>query len=143
MSKKNVSDEKKIVVKSLIDAGASYRKINEVTGVSLGLITKIKREFEGNKELVAWYRDNRLDVLRKAQLDNLALQEAIRQSVTEEELKNWTPDQKARWYQVLGTDYGIKFDKERLEAGESTENVSVIVSYIKELKKKRMKEYGI
>ena len=114
MGKKTISDDKKVVVKSLVDAGTTYRKINEITGVSLGLITKIVKEFESSQELIEWYKKNKINVLMKAQLDNLALQEAIRQSITKEQLKNWTPDQKARWYQVLGTDHGIKFDKERL-----------------------------
>ena len=137
MGKTTISDDKKVVVKSLVDSGTSYRKINEITGVSLGHITKIVKEFESSQELIDWYQKNKLNVLMKAQLENLALQEAIRDSITEDQLKKWTPDQKARWYQVLGTDHGIKFDKERLERGQSTENVSVIIEAIKVLKKKR------
>ena len=132
MGKTTISDDKKVVVKSLVDAGTTYRKINEITGVSLGLITKIVKEFESSQELIEWYKKNKINVLMKAQLDNLALQEAIRQSITKEQLKNWTPDQKARWYQVLGTDHGIR--------GQSTENVSVIIEQIKEIKKRRMEE---
>ena len=135
--KKLISDEKKVVVKSLVDAGMPYRTVNEVTGVSLGLITKIVKEFEANRELVEWYRGNKVNILLKMQVDNLALQNAIRGSVTEEELKGWTPDQKQRWFMALGTDFGIKYDKERLESGQSTENVAVIVGAIKEWKKKR------
>ena len=137
MGKRTISDDKKVVVKSLVDAGTNYRKINEITGVSLGHITKIVKEFESSQELIDWYQKNKLNVLMKAQLENLALQEAIRNSITEDDLKKWTPDQKARWYQVLGTDHGIKFDKERLERGQSTENVSVIIEAIMDLKKKR------
>ena len=140
MGKKTISDDKKVVVKSLVDAGTTYRKINEITGVSLGLITKIVKEFESSQDLINWYQKNKLNVLMKAQFENLALQEAIRNSITEGHLKKWTPDQKARWYQVLGTDHGIKFDKERLERGQSTENVSVIIEAIMDLKKKRMEE---
>jgi transposase len=137
MGKRTISDDKKVVVKSLVDAGTNYRKINEITGVSLGHITKIVKEFESSQDLINWYQKNKLNILMKAQLENLALQEAIRNSITKVDLKKWTPDQKARWYQVLGTDHGIKFDKERLERGQSTENVSVIIEMIKDLKKKR------
>ena len=140
MGKKTISDDKKVVVKSLVDAGTTYRKINEITGVSLGLITKIVKEFESSQDLINWYQKNKLNVLMNAQFENLALQEAIRNSITEDDLNKWTPDQKARWYQVLGTDHGIKFDKERLERGQSTENVSVIIEAIMDLKKKRMEE---
>ena len=140
MGKRTISDDKKVVVKSLVDAGTNYRKINEITGVSLGHITKIVKEFESSQELIDWYQKNKLNVLMKAQLENLALQEAIRNSITEDDLKKWTPDQQARWYQVLGTDHGIKFDKERLERGQSTENVSVIIEAIMDLKRRKMEE---
>lgn len=140
MGKKTVSEDKKVLVKSLVDAGLNYRRVSDITGVSPAYIVKIVREFESNREFVEWYKRNRTAILQKAQMDNLALQEAIRDSVTEEELRKWTPDQRARWYQVLGTDYGIKYDKERLERGESTENVSIIVGAIMELKRKRQRQ---
>jgi transposase len=139
MGKTTISDDKKVVVKSLVDAGTNYRKINEITGVSLGHITKIVKEFKSSQDLINWYQKNKLNVLMKAQFENLALQEAIRNSITEDDLKKWTPDQKARWYQVLGTDHGIKFDKERLERGQSTENVSVIIEAIMDLKRRKLK----
>jgi transposase len=136
MGKRTVSDDKKVVVKSLVDSGMSYRKINEVTSVSLGLISKVVKEFEGNQELIEWYRENKAGVLAKAQLDNLALQNAIRESITVEALEKWTPDQKARWYSALGINFGIQFDKERLVLGESTENVSAIIKIIDEIKER-------
>ena len=143
---KKISKNKKVVVKSLIDSGMTYRQVNEVTGVSLGYIKKIIQDFEGNREFIEWYQKNKADVLIKAQLDSLALQEAIRDSLTEDDIKKWTPDQKARWYQALTVDHGVKFDKERLVSGESTENVHVIVGAIKALKRKnreqRMRELG-
>ena len=135
VGKKEISEDKKVVIKSLVDAGTPYRKIMDITGISLGYITKIVKQFESNQDLIDWYKENKLQVLMKTQMDNLALQEAIRDSVTADEIKKWTPDQKARWYQVLGTDYGIKFDKEHLEKGESTENVGVIIEMIKRIKK--------
>ena len=140
MGKRTVSDDKKVVVKSLVDSGMSYRKVNEITGVSLGFIGTIVKEFEASRELVSWYEKNKSNVLLKAQLDSLALQEAIRNSITGEDIKKWTPDQKARWYSALGVDYGIKFDKERLQSEKSTENVSVIVEMIKESRKRIREE---
>jgi len=32
MDKKTISDEKKVVIKSLVDTGTTYRKIKEITG---------------------------------------------------------------------------------------------------------------
>jgi hypothetical protein len=134
MGKRTISDDKKVVVKSLVDAGMPYRKVNAVTGVSLGLIGKIVREFEANRDLVQWYQKNKLELLQKAQAENLALQQAIRDTLTEDEIRKFTPDQKARWFAALGVDHGIKFDKERLQAGMPTDNIAIIVKQIKELK---------
>ena len=134
MGKKTISDDKKVVVKSLVDSGMPYRKVNEVTGVSLGLIGKIVRQFEADRDLIEWYQKNKVELLRKAQVENLALQQAIRDTLTEEEIRKLTPDQKARWFAALGVDHGIKFDKERIQSDLSTDNVSVVVKMIKQLK---------
>jgi hypothetical protein len=134
MGKRTISGEKKVVVKSLADTGMPYRQINEVTGVSLGLISKVVKDFESDKGLIDFYRKNKLELLQKAQVENLALQQVIRDTLTEEEIRKLTPDQKARWFGVLGVDHGIKFDKERLQSDMSTENINIIVKHIKELK---------
>jgi len=137
MGKKTISDDKKVVVKSLVDSGMPYRKVNEVTGVSLGLIGKIVRQFEADKGLIDWYHQNKVELLRKAQVENLAIQQAIRDTLTEEEIRKFTPDQKARWFGALGVDHGIKFDKERLQSDMSTDNIAIIVKHIKELKERQ------
>lgn len=134
MGKKTISDDKKVVIKSLVDSGMPYRKVNEVTGVSLGLITRIVKEFEASKGLIEWFQKNKLELLQKAQAENLALQQAIRDTLTEDEIRKFTPDQKARWFGALGVDHGIKFDKERLQQDMSTDNVSLVVKRILELK---------
>jgi len=137
MGKKTISDDKKVVVKSLVDAGNTYRKTAEIMGVSLGAIHKIIKEFESDRELVEFYRDNKADILLKAQMKNIALQQAIINSLSDDDITGMTAREKARWFQVLGTDYGIKFDKERLERGESTENLSVFHELVKHVRDKR------
>jgi hypothetical protein len=140
MGKRVFSDETKILVRSLHDSGLGYRKIGELTGVSLGLIGKIVKSFDANKDLVTWYEKNKITLLRLAQLDNLAIQEAIRNSITAEEIQTWTPDQRARWYSAAGLSFAILFDKERLQADMSTENVNIIVRQIRELKQAEAEE---
>jgi hypothetical protein len=70
MGKKRFSNDTKILVRSLHDSGLGYRRIVELTGVSLGLIGKIVKSFDANKNLVTWYEKNKIELLRKAQLDN-------------------------------------------------------------------------
>ncbi len=140
MNRKNtVSDTKKVVVKSLVDAGLPYREISETVGVSLGYISEIVKEFEASKELVAWFKQNKSDILLRAQAENLALQDMIRKTVTPEEIVTWTPDQRQRWFSALGINFGIVYDKTRLEGDLSTDNLSVVVKTIKEVKE-RMRE---
>lgn len=126
MPKRSVSDEKKVVVKSLVDYGMKYDEVQEITGISRGYITRIIREFKSNEGLVDWYRKNKGKLLSAMQFENMALQDALRRSLSDAEIENLTPDQKQRWFTALGTDFGIKYDKERLEEGLSTENVAGI-----------------
>jgi len=140
MGKKTIPDDKKVVVKSLVDSGNSYRKTAEIMGVSLGTIHKIAKEFDADRDLVEFYRNNKSDILLKAQMNNMALQQAIINSISDEDIKRMTANEKARWYQVLGTDHGIKFDKERLERGESTENIAHIHKVAKEIRDKRRRK---
>ena len=129
--KAKFTKETKAIVKTMADADISYKEISDTIGISQGHIRNIIKQFESNQELIDWYQKNRLSVLQKAQLDDLAIQDLIRSLITPEEIQKMTPGQKAQWFTAVGTDFGIKYDKERLEKGESTENVAVVVGYIK------------
>jgi len=121
--KGRVSREKKLMIKTLADAGTPYRKIQEATDVSLGTISKVVREFELDKPLVDSYKKNRADILAHDQL-------VYRSHITEDKLKKAS----AKDLELMRC---MAYDKERLERDESTENVSVIVAAIDDLKKRR------
>jgi transposase len=125
LGKKTISDEKKAVVKALADSGVSYRKIQEIIPVSLGQISNIIKEFESNRKLVEYYKKNRADLLAFDQL-------TYRSYITKEKLEKAS----ARDLELMR---GITYDKERLTRGESTENVSVIIEAIEDLKRRRAK----
>lgn len=126
MGKKTISDEKKAVVKALADSGMPYRKIQEIIPVSLGQISNIIKEFESNRKLVEYYRRNRADLLAYDQI-------VYRSHITPEKLEKTS----ARDLEIMR---GVTYDKERLERGESTENVSVIYQAIVDLQKRRAKD---
>lgn len=134
MAKSTISRTKRTVIKSLADSGMGYREIAQTMNVSLGSISSIVREFESNRALVEWFKKNKVDILVKAQHDDLNLREIIRRSITPEQVATWTPDQKQRWYSALGIGFAVMYDKTRLESDQSTENVSVIVNMIREVK---------
>ena len=131
-----ISEEKKVVVKSLVDSGMPYRDIRKVVGdISQGYISLIVKEFETSKPVVEWYKKNKADVLLKCQVDDLELQSAIKQTIKYSDVEEWTTEQKQKWFSALAIDHAIKYDKERLESGQSTENVGVVVKAIHEWKK--------
>ena len=121
-----IPDDKKVVVKSLVDAGMPYRKIQEITSVSPASITNIVREFEANKELVEYYKKNRGDILAHDQM-------LYRSYITPEKLEKASA-------RDLETMRAIAFDKERLERGQTTENVGVVMYQMIMEYKKRKKE---
>ena len=94
------------------------------------------------------YRLNRVEVLAKGQVkrQNLALRiidDLHRSMDGAEGTKKLTNHEKVNALRALDGGFGILYDKERLEMGESTENVAVIVGAIKDLKRKREREYGL
>ncbi len=125
MGKKTISDEKKAVVKALADSGMPYRKIQEIIPVSLGQISNIIKEFESNRKLVEYYKKNRADLLTFDQM-------VYRSHITPEKLEKTS----ARDLEIMRS---VAHDKERLERGESTENVSVIYQAIVDLQERRAK----
>ena len=128
MGKKTISDEKKAVVKALADSGMPYRKIQEIIPVSLGQISNIIKEFESNRKLVEYYKKNRADLLTFDQM-------VYRSHITEEKLEKAS----ARDLELMRA---VAFDKERLQRGESTDNVSIamaIKEYAQDLQR-RIKE---
>ena len=140
MPKKTIPDEKKLVIKSMVDSGMSYREIQKVIpDVSTGAISKIAKKFESNKELVEFYRKNRADILADLQRLKVEKQHLILKSLTEAEIKSMKSMEKFKAVVALDTGMGIDFDKERLERGQSTENVHVIYEAIVALQKKRAK----
>lgn len=101
----------------------SYRKIQKIVPVSLGHISNIVKEFKSNKGLTAYYKKNRADILTYGQI-------TYRNYIAPEKLKKAF----ARELELMRC---TAYDKERLERGESTENVAVILDAIMDLKRKR------
>jgi hypothetical protein len=113
---------------------------------SLKALEKAKAGFEKlfsfSREMVGTFRGNRAEILAAAQAADLRLQDAIRETFTDDVVKTLSPGEKAKLFQVLGVDFGILYDKERLELGQSTENVSLLVKHIKEIQQRKWKERG-
>ena len=98
----------------LRNKGLTYEEIGNMLGRSKVTIFQRLKPFKK-------HIDN-LEAIKKYKADTLAVyQSAILDSLTEADLK------KASAYQKVGM-YGILYDKERLERGQSTGNLSINVT---------------
>ena len=90
------------------------------------------------KAAIEEFKVNRGDVLAAEQMQNLDLQARIRKTklgdISDEDLEKWTQGEARAWFKVLGVDFAIKFDKERLERSESVDNVNKVLDMIGKIK---------
>ena len=126
MGRSKFTEEQKILAKSMIEAGKKYKDVQAIIKdgdgkpISLGKISDIVKEYEANKPLVEAYKANRADILAHDQM-------RYSKHITEEKLAKTS----ARDLEVMR---GIAHDHERLERGQSTENVHYIVQAIRSIK---------
>jgi transposase len=94
----------------LLSKGLSYEEVSKIFNVSRpALIQQVNKYFIDGVELNI-YKTYRADILASKQMQ-------ILKSLTEEDI------QKASPYQKVGM-FGILYDKERLERGQSTQNIA-------------------
>ena len=94
------------------------------------------------RELAEKYRLNRAEVFVGAQRDRMELAERILATMTDAEVQKMKPSEKSTMLKALDVGTAVLYDKERLEKGESTENVAVMIDAIKRIKRKRTEQYG-
>jgi hypothetical protein len=93
-------------------------------------------------EVADIFRSGRLNILSAQQAKMTALARTVLDTFDEKTVKDLKVQDRIRLLYTLTWCFGVTFDKERLEAGESTENVGVIVKYIKEIQEKRRQGRG-
>src|SRR3990170_6339025 len=89
------------------------------------------------------FKRNRANIYAREQAEAIKIQQTIRHyHFTKEQIQTLEKKEAIILYDQLRRDQKDKFEQERLERGESTENVAVIVAAIKDLKKKRSGNNG-
>lgn len=81
------------------------------------------------------FRANRAQVLAHEERVNIYLQNVVRNKFTKDKIDEMKDRDAISLFDSLSKDGKAKFEMERLERGESTENVAVIVAEIKRLKR--------
>jgi hypothetical protein len=105
-----------------LNHGLTYEQIAAIQGTSKQNIHRKIKHLLPTKETDE-YKNNRADILAHTQL-------RLIKALTDDKIKKMQP-------RDIIVSYGILYDKERLERGESTENVSIITQAISDLQAKR------
>ena len=83
------------------------------------------------------FKANRAEILVYEQAQDIKRQQLIRDEIlVREKIKTMPDNALVSWFEKLGRDQDRKYMQERLEKGESTENVAVLVRAIKDAKKR-------
>jgi len=104
-------------------AGMSTGEIAKNTGLSQTKVSNILRYMETNKKEIDTFRDAKADIFAAEQLAYLS-------HITEDKLEGTSAKDLVQMAKLA-------YEKERIELGESTENVAVVVKHIRELKERR------
>lgn len=106
-------------------------------------LESMKANVEKQRAAIDFYKVNRADIFANKQINYQKKADYILEQMSDDEIKNAKLTEKLAALKVLDTGAAIFYDKERLERGESTQNVSVLVGAIKELKRKRSEREAI
>jgi DNA-binding MarR family transcriptional regulator len=132
--KRKITETEFQSVAALARSGFKGKTISEKTKLAPSSVAKILADVEKDQLQLAKYSENRLAVLQKGQLTAASIQQRILDSFALK-LNKMTNSEKISLYKVLTADFAVKFDKERLEKGESTENISKVVKLIRQIKR--------
>ena len=106
--------------------GFSATEIAKQQGVAHSTVWRFLRQTEPERQAVEHFKQNRADVLARLQAKSLDAQERIIDTLDDGIISALTPSQKSGLLIALNAQSGTVYDKERLERGESTSNISVL-----------------
>ncbi len=120
----------KLPVKTVTDLsskGLDSVQIGKIVGAHPSTIRRFLDKIKPEYQAVAEFRSGRADVLATLQAKNLTIQERLLERLGEDGLLDTlTPSQISGLVFALNTQHGTLYDKERIETGQSTQNISVV-----------------
>lgn len=118
----------KAKVTQLAQAGLSTYQIAKVVGTAnQSTIHRFLKKIQPELQAVEAFKVNRAEVLATLQAKNLTIQDKLLDKLEDEGLlAALTPAQLTGIVFALNSQHGTLFDKERLERGQSTQNISAI-----------------
>lgn len=117
-------DRKKVL--DLHQRGFSNPEIAQQQGVAPTTVWRFLQQTKPERQALETFKASRADVLARLQAKSLDAQERILDTLDDGMIVALTPSQKSGLLMSLNAQSGTVFDKERLERGQSTANVSLI-----------------
>ncbi len=113
-------------------AGKTCTAIAAKQGVAVSSVFRFLQRINQAKHEVVQYRAQRADVLANIQAKALDVQARILDSLDDAVLASLTASQKSGLLHSINTVAGTMYDKERLETGQSTANISAVTKLVSE-----------
>lgn len=114
--------------------------LDKVEGIDPGVLAEVKKELGRFRGLVESYKMDRADVFAGAQAKMLSLAEEILDGIKSKDLRKMHIRDRIKALKEIVSSVTSLYTEERLEKGESTQNVAVIIAAIKDLKRRQFEE---
>lgn len=114
--------------------------LDKVEGIDPGVLAEVKKELGRFRGLVETYKLDRGDIFSGAQAKMLSLAEEILDGIKSKDLGKMHIRDRIKALKEIVSSVSSLYHEERLERGESTENVAVIIAAIRDLKKRQFEE---
>jgi hypothetical protein len=113
-------------IRRLADAGLGTVDIAQHQGVERTTVWRYLQQHRIEQKNIQTFKEHRADLLAGLQSDALSLQKRVLATFDDGVLQALKPGEKTGLLMALNATHGTTFDKERLERGESTQNISTI-----------------
>lgn len=127
--KRNERKPRKINSKKVMDLharGFSAPEIARQQGVAHSTVWRFLERMKPEIGAVEAFKKNRADVFARLQAKSLDAQERIIDTLDDGVVAALTPSQKSSMLIALNVQSGTAFDKERIERGQSVQNISIV-----------------
>ncbi len=124
------------------ETGINQTEIARNFGVCTRTVSRILKSVKQDSPVVSEYRAQRAEVNAWNQIKRQEKQVEVLESITEGDIKKADLKMKMVMLNTLGLDKAREFEMERLETNQATENISIVMKHIIDIKK-RDRQKGI
>jgi IS30 family transposase len=117
-------------VRELAEQGLKTVDIAKHQGVARSTVFRFLQQTEPDRQALEAFKKDRGDVFARLSMKRLEVQEKIVDTFDERLIATLQPHQKGSLLHALNIQAGTLYDKERLERGQSTANLSVLAKLI-------------